>query len=54
MTGSESEVRSEVRSGLPRTYKTYVRTNGEGLSPTSDISSFVTRTRAYGFAEVTK
>lgn len=49
MNRSESEVRSEVRRGLPRTYKTYVRTNGEGLSPTSEISSLVTRTRAYGF-----
>ena len=49
MMFSESEVRSEVRSGLPRTYERTRRTNGEGLSPTSETSRFVTRTRAYEF-----
>jgi hypothetical protein len=31
--------------------RTYGRTHADGLSPTSDNSRLVTRTRAYGFAE---
>jgi hypothetical protein len=40
---------------LTRSYvRTYERTNEEPLSPKRDNSPYVTRTRAYGFAEVTR
>jgi hypothetical protein len=49
---SESEVRTGGPKRTPTNVRTYERTHGEGLSPTSDILTLGTRTRTYGFSEV--
>jgi hypothetical protein len=50
--GSEPEVRTGGPKRTPTNVRTYKQTHGEGLSPTSETSSSVTRTRTYGFSEV--
>jgi hypothetical protein len=57
MTDSLYRVGVPTRStdSLTRSYvRTYERTNEEPLSPKRDNSPYVTRVRAYGFAEVTR
>lgn len=53
-SGSNARIYPGASDASTPTYVTDVRTNEEVLSPSRDISPFVTRTRAYGFAEVTR